>query len=458
MSPAASYSLNHARSMLDASLPAVKNIEPRLRIAHVYQEAAILFSEPRAAQLHIYQTIRGLQHAGHEVKLLALQGRQVLCTPELEVFKNHNLPPSYFARLGLSNTRPFKVVESGIRRLQSTFHLPYLALFDSYRVFEAACLNVTGADLLYERFNLLSLGGVWASQRLGIPLVLEVNADLLAQRRYKGVPERGLRRAFAIWATRAAFRAAAKIVCISGSLKEHLQLKWKIDENRLTVLPCAVDTEAFEPNQNTEQARRSLGLTDEPVIVWVGGFFPWHDLALLVQSFARVVVRHPNARLVLVGDGVLRPAVQQQVQKNGLQRSVIMTGPMPHAQVPALLSMADLAVVPSAPVSVSSGGTGTPLKLFEYMAAGKAIVATALHHATEVLQHNQTGLLVEAGNVDRFAEAMLMLLTNPTERVRLGRNARQRAIDFYSWDQYTQRLEDICRGVVSHAPPRSAAR
>jgi len=401
--------------------------------------------------------MRGLQQAGHEVTLLALQGRQVLCTKDLQVFKSDKLPASHYARLGLSGTALFKRFESSVRRLQSELHLPYLALFDSYRMVEAGCKNLKGFDLIHERFNLLALGGAWASRKLGIPFVLEVNADLLEQRKFKGIPERGLRRLFAVWATRMCFNAAAKIICISAGLKDHLSSKWNIEESKLTVLPCAADVEAFGPNYNSELVRRGLGLTTEPVVIWVGGFYPWHDLDLLLESFTQVLQRHPNARLVLVGDGQTRPSVARKVLNNGLRHAVIMTGAIAHTSVPEMLSIADVAVVPSAPVPASRGGTGTPLKLFEYMAAGKAIVATALNQAAEVIQDGHNGLLVEAGDVNGFAEAMLTLLNDSVERDRLGQNARRHAVEQYSWEQYTRRLEEIYLNVLGNAPSGSSS-
>src|SRR5262249_14904760 len=164
-----------------------------------------------------------LQQAGHEVTLLALQGRRVLCTPDLQVFKTDQLNPSHFGQLGWSGSTSFKWFESGFRRLQTEIHLPYLALFDSYRMAGASRINLKGYHLLHERFNLLSLGGTWASKMLGIPLVLEVNADLFEQRKFKGVPERGLRRLLGAWATRVCFSTAKKIICISSGLKEHLR-------------------------------------------------------------------------------------------------------------------------------------------------------------------------------------------------------------------------------------------
>jgi glycosyltransferase involved in cell wall biosynthesis len=140
--------------------------------------------------------------------------------------------------------------------------------------------------------------------------------------------------------------------------------------------------------------------------------------------------------------------VKQKVLQKGLQEAVIMTGAIAHSSVPEMISIAEVAVVPAAPVAASHGGTGTPLKLFEYMASGKAIVATALNQATEVIRDGQNGLLVEAGDVNGFAMAMLDLLNDSAKRGRLGQNARQHAIEHYSWEQYTRRLEEIYLSVI----------
>ncbi len=427
-------------------------ISPQLKIAHLYQESGIRFYEPHAAQLHIYHTICGLQQAGHEVTLLALQGRQVLCTQDLQIFKSNELIASHYGRLGWSGTALFKRLESGVRFLQSELHLPYLALFDSYRMAEAGFKNLKGFNVIHERFNLLALGGAWASRKLGIPFVLEVNADLLEQRKFKGIQEKGLRRLFAIWATRVCFNTAAKIICISAGLKDHLSRNWNIEESKLTVLPIAADVETFRPKHNSEHVRQGLGLTTEPVVMWVGGFYPWHDLDLLLDSFAQVLQKQPNARLILVGDGQTQPSIARKIIENGLQHAVIMTGPIAHSNVPEMLSIADVAVVPSAPVTAGHGGTGTPLKLFEYMAAAKAIVATAVNQATEVIRDGHNGLLVEAGDINGFTEAVLTLLNDPAERARLGHNAREQAVKHYSWEQYTKRLEEIYLSVLRIIP------
>lgn len=412
-----------------------------LKIAYLYQSIGMNFAEPFAVQLHIYHQIHALQQAGHQVSLLALQGRQVLCTRNLHVFRHKELSDRDFGKLGLSGAKLFKVVESAIRRMQVAFRLPYLAVIDSYRTCDACCRNLQGYDLIHERYNLLAFGGAWASRRLGIPYVLEVNADLLEERQAQGKGERGLRRLFAELTTRFCFNTAQRIICVSTQLKEHLTQKWEVNAEKIVVLPNAADTEAFGRAYDVESVRCRLGLKDEPVVMFVGGFYLWHDLALLVQSFTRVLDQVPSAKLVLVGDGRTRAAIEQIVVDNELESAVIMAGAVEHRHVPEMLSIASIAVAPN--ISFFDGHGGSPLKLYEYMAAGKAIVATRTGQIAEVIEDGYNGLLVEAGDEAGLAEAIASLLNDSAARNRLGQQARRQAIEQHSWNEYARQLERV---------------
>jgi glycosyltransferase involved in cell wall biosynthesis len=412
-----------------------------LKTAYIYQSIDTNFAEPFAVQLHIYHQIHGLRQAGHHANLLALQGRRVLCTTNLQVFQHNEQPDSDFGKLGLSGTKIFKLVESAIRRVQKELKLPYLALFDSYRIYDACRQNLQGYDVIHERYNLLAFGGALAAWRLGIPYILEVNADLLEERQAQGNSERGLRRLFAEWATRFCFGRASRIICVSAQLKVHLVQKWKIDAEKMVVLPNAADTEAFGHQYDVEEIKCRFDLKDEPVVMFVGGFYLWHDLELLVESFAQVVHKVPDAKLILVGDGRTRAMVEQTVVENGLQSSVIMAGAVEHRQVPEMLAIAAVAVAPNIPFFDGHGGS--PLKIFEYMAAGKAIVATRTGQVAEVIQDGHNGILVEAGDKKGLADAIITLLNDSQVRDRLGQQARKQAVEQHSWKHYTRQLERI---------------
>jgi glycosyltransferase involved in cell wall biosynthesis len=429
------------------SMPAGKQMLHPLKIGYLFQSTGLRFSKSFAVQLHIYHQLRGLQQAGHSVSLLALQGRRVLYTEDLEAIRSSNLMNRHFGELGLSGTTSYKLLESGVRRIQTELHLPYLALFDSHRMYEACCKNLSSHDVIHERYNLMALGGAIGSRRLGIPYVLEVNADMIAEREFHGTPERGFRRRFGVWTTRFCFNTAQQIICVSVQLREHLVRKWKVSADKIVVLPNAADTEVFGRGYDVASIKCQLGLTNEPVVMFVGGFYPFHDLPLLVDSFAKVVQKIPEAKLVLVGDGRTRPKVEQMVTNNGLQRSVIMTGAVEHHRVPEMLAIADVAVAPN--ILFFRGHGGSPLKLYEYMAAGKAVVATRTGQVAEVIRDGHTGLLVEPGDVKGFANTIGALLADPGKRQRLGQSARQQAIARHSWEHYAERLVKIYTSVIS---------
>jgi glycosyltransferase involved in cell wall biosynthesis len=426
------------------SAPGMNN----LNICHLFQSSGMDFSEAKGAQIHIYHTLRTLQEMGQNTLLLALQGRRVLFTDDLRIFQGIEIINKHLGKQGFSGSNMFKVFESGVRRIQREIKFPYFALFDSYRIYGACRQNIASYDILHERFNLLAFGGALASRKLGIPFVLEINADLLEQRKFKGTALKGIQHKFAEWTTRYCFSMANIIVCISKNLQEHLTERWGVPKDRLIVLPCAADVGVFSSNNNANKVRSGLGLRDEPVVMWIGGFYRWHDLNLVLDGFSTVVEQIPNVRLILVGDGETRSRVEQKVYNNNLKGVTIFTGSIPHAQIPDILSIADVVVSPAPSLTADTGGTGTPLKIFVFMAAGKAIVATETSQIYGVLQHGQNGMLVTPGEVEEFAQTIIWLLNHPSHRERIGNQALNDARKFHSWERYGNQLVEIYRSLL----------
>jgi len=416
-------------------------------IAYLFQSAGVRLSDNKALQIHMYHIVKGLQEARHRVTwVVNVPGRKVLCTEDLLAARSDDWQERHCAKLGLSGSRPLRAMESAMRRVQSELRLPYFGLFDSYRMVAACRYNLSDCDLFHERYNLMSIGGALASRRMGIPFVLEVNADMLDEYDYLDAPVRGLRRLFARWATRFSLAAARRIICVSNDLKTHMAKQWAVPLKKMVVLPNAADVQAFSKTFDPQVYRQKLGLNSEPVVIFVGGFYRWHALDLLVESFARTLRQVPEARLVLVGDGRARPLVEEKISQCGIADSVIVTGTVEHERIPAMLSTADVAVAPFEPFFPWKGGSA--LKVFEYMAAGKAIVATATGQVAEVIQDGYNGLLVERGDVNGFADAIVKLLNDPAERARLGQNACRQAAERHSWERYIEELENIYAGLL----------
>jgi glycosyltransferase involved in cell wall biosynthesis len=393
-----------------------------LRIAYVIQNTGFDLASDVGIPITVKYTLRGLRKARHSVSLLQLRsGRLVTGIDDIS-----NPDTLWYAPLGLTGTRPFKLLESGVRRLQRELGLSYFAFFDSYRFYEACCRCLPKYDLCHEHNGLLSIGAALACVRKQIPYILTMDADPMLELAVLGKPLRGLQASVAAW---------------EAGIE-----KGQVDPGKITVIPLGVNVELFTQPYDSQAARAQLGLPDTPVIMFVGSFQMWHGLDRLVESFAHVLQEFPEARLLLVGDGPARPVVEQKIAKLGIANGVNITGIVPHARVPEMLAAADVVAVPYPHLSKELWFS--PLKLYEYMAAGKAIVASRAGQIAEVVQNGHTGILVEPGNVDDFAQAIIQLLKDRAERKRLGRNARQQAIERHSWEQYVRRLEEIYLSVL----------
>ena len=418
----------------------VHMIKRGFRIGFALQNTGINISESSGSSLQINHIIRGLQRAGHHVSLVALRPkRRVLFTSDPQLMT--------YGKLSISGTKSFHLIESGIRRIQSSCRIPYFGLFDSYRFFEACCENLSGYTILHERNNLFSIGTALASRRLGLPYVLSLDSDQILEFDFLGMPLRGIQRVVAKWMAQFSYDAANVVTTVSQTYKSYFISQWGISADKIKVLPNGVDTEMFHPNINAGFIRRKHGLGSAPLIIFVGTFWPWHGLEEFIDIFRIVLKKIPRAKLLLVGDGVVKPKIVKSIAEYHIEDAVIFAGEIDYVTVPAYLNASDVAVAPFPP-DVPNSSMGSPMKLFEYMASGNAIVASKIGQIEEILQNDDTGILVEPGNVDEFAQAIIDLLKDPEKRKMLGKNARQQAIEQHTWEQYINRLEHVYQSVL----------
>jgi glycosyltransferase involved in cell wall biosynthesis len=287
---------------------------------------------------------------------------------------------------------------------------------------------------LYQRHGRFTIAGVLLSKLASIPLTLEYNGSEKWMAEYWD-PTR-----FYSWMTLCedvALRCASLIVVVSDPIKNEL-LERGVPANRIMVSPNAVDPDHFHPVCGGSDLRRQLGITsEETVVAFVGSFGPWHGVAILQQAIAKILkdATLPPIRFILVGNGPLHEHTKRALQDFERSGHVLFTGMVPHDRVRPYLDAADILVSPHVPMPDGKPFFGSPTKLFEYMAMGKAIVASNLDQLAQVLTHNQTAILVEPGNVEELSEAILVLAGHPDFRHQLGRAAREAAIARHTWKQ-----------------------
>jgi glycosyltransferase involved in cell wall biosynthesis len=259
-------------------------------------------------------------------------------------------------------------------------------------------------DFIYERANLYYLAGAWLARRTGLPYFLEVNSPLAEERsRHGGLRLRALARAAEAYT----WRRADCVLAVSEVLRQRILAAGCAPE-RMRVVPNGVVAERFAALSEPDPRQG-------PVLGFVGFVRAWHGLDAVIRVLAREA---PEASLVVVGEGPARAALEALAVSLGVADRLRFTGLIEPERLPQVLAGFDIALQPRA-VDYAS-----PLKIFDYMAAGRAIVAPDQPNIRELLTHEHTALLFDPAREGAMGEAILRLLGDPALRRRLGAAAR----------------------------------
>ena len=283
--------------------------------------------------------------------------------------------------------------------------------------------------LIYERHAFFLFSTAMLARLLRVPLVVEVN-ELVGDERIRPDP---LLAVFARAADRITFSLASRIVVVSPHLKRRIE-SLGVPGARVLVLPNAVTTESLDAPADGAAMRARYGLQDAVVIGFVGWFVAWHRLDRLVEEFAALAGGEPRLRLMLVGDGTLKPALEGLAARLGIATRIIWTDSVPHAEVAAHIAAMDICVVPH------SNEYRSPIKLFEYMARARAVVAPRVEPIAMVLRHGENGLLFDAENADDLRAQLARLAGDAALRERLGAAAKRDVREQHTWLMNAQRV------------------
>ena len=234
-------------------------------------------------------------------------------------------------------------------------------------------------------------------------------------------------------------RTAEAVIVVSSVLSTRMQ-RIGVARSKITVIPNGFDPELFHPDISGRSAREAYRLEGYPLLIYISNFWPFERPVhrLLMESFREVVRRQPGARLVVVGRG--SDLVRDMAKELGLERNIVLTGFVPRADMPYLLACADIAVhmISDHPFHQAS----SPMIIPEYMAMGKAIVAPRVGELAKMLGGG-AGRLVEYGDVQAMATAVLELAGDDSSRKAMGLAAAKRASQLYSYEVLTRRLEEV---------------
>jgi glycosyltransferase involved in cell wall biosynthesis len=346
-----------------------------------------------------------------------------------------------------SKSLGFKIANNITWRIQKLFRIPNLNVFTTLARFDALRKPLSSYDLIIERLGKYRASVALTARWLKKPYILFFIADPLFEEELVGHPLKGLLK----WQARNmilfCLRSADKVVCVSSALQRQLENNYGIPAKKVFVLPNCVDIHKFHPYPEMRAAvRQHYNVGDNPLIVFVGTFYEWQDISTLVEAFNTLHDKNSAARLILVGDGVNKNKIQELVLRLGLEKAVTLTGSIPFEEVPYLLSAADITVAPYKKMDVEFWES--PMKLFEYMASGAPLITSPIGQISEIIKDEENGLLVEPGDPGALALAMERLIDNPTLRDCLSQNARRQVERSFSWEKYSDRLENLIDEVL----------
>ncbi len=297
-------------------------------------------------------------------------------------------------------------------------------------------------DVILETHIAFSVAGKEASRATDIPLVLDDVAPSWEEERQYGVGAKKL----ALTIYREVTGQASLLVAVSEVIRR-LLVEDGLPEEKIITVSNGIDEAAFRPSAKGAAVRERLGIGPETVvIVFVGSFQPYHRVDLLLDAFARIPGRE-RARVLLVGEGRETPAAQAHARALNIADRVTFAGRIPYREVADWVAAGDIAVMPA------TNTYGNPMKVYEYMAVGKAIVAPDQPTITEVVQHGDTAQLFEPGSIDALAKALTALTDDPELRARLGAAAAQAALQ-HTWTQRAKTLATAMEHIVNRSVGR----
>lgn len=296
---------------------------------------------------------------------------------------------------------------------------------------------------IYARYSVGNYAAPVLRHLLNVPYVCEYNGSAVWISRHWGKGPMRFERLFQKIED-ANLLGADLIVAVSDASRAEL-VERGYPEDRILVNPNGVDTAIYHPDIDGKSLRQRLGIgVDEVVVGFVGTFGQWHGAEVLAKAFCNLL-KDGNAcreqvRLLLVGDGLTMSAVKDIVKAAGAEDRVVFSGVIPQTEAPEYLAVCDVLASPHVPNPDGSRFFGSPTKLFEYMAMGRAIVASRLEQIGDILRDGQTAILVPPGDADALCDKLRDLVANPSLRGQLGCAARADAEQYYTWQRHTEKI------------------
>lgn len=236
------------------------------------------------------------------------------------------------------------------------------------------------------------------------------------------------------------WRGVDEFFTVSNFVKNQLS-EFGIDKSRISVITSKADTEHFNPDVDGSKIREKYHI-DGTLITFLGTFGKWHGIEFLIDAAPKIFANIPDAKIMLIGDGELRGKIDEKIDALGIRDKIIMTGLVDLSFVPQYLAASDILVSPCIP-NDKGEFINSPVKIFEYLAMGKPLVASDIGQQKEIIKDGQNGLLFKTFDENEFVSKIKLLNSDNELKHKLSLAARKDAIENYDWKNNRDIILDV---------------
>lgn len=390
-------------------------------------------------RIHYWFNVKSGGSVAHTAGVINALSQQV----ELDVLTNDELP-GVQRSFALFSPIKFKFLCDSI-----------CELLYSFKIIRHLKKTIQNYDFIYQRYSGSSFAGAYLAQRYNVPLILEFNSsDIWKMKNWrtktnliKAIIDPIYRMIWKVpvtkWVESYNLQAATLVAVVSEAMKENL-LAMNVPPEKIFVNHNGVNAGIYSPDVDGMEIRSNYNFKEKTVLGFIGTFGQWHGVVKLCKAIVLFFGSNPdkldNVRFFLIGDGILMPEAKKVIDNSPYKDNVAFTGRITQELGPEYLAACDILLSPHIPNPDGTEFFGSPIKLFEYMAMGKPIIASRLGQIGDVLEHKKTAYLVEPGNVENLAEAMDTLIMEPGLCNVLGQNARAEVLSKYTWEKHVWKI------------------
>jgi glycosyltransferase involved in cell wall biosynthesis len=306
------------------------------------------------------------------------------------------------------------------------------------------------SEVIYER-RFSPKVGYSLNKLLKIPLAVEINGLKDRERQLSPGGEisnprfKNLRRK--LW--NHFFKSASSVVVVSDGLKKGLSEEYGIPAQKISVIYNGANTEIFKP-LDKGQCQNDLGLDpDYQYVGFIGNLAPWQGVEQLVSITPAICKSLPNTKVVIVGEGMMGEKLRKLAHDLGVKDNIIFTGFVPYKKVPTYINAFDVCAAPFNAIERNVKYSFSAIKLYEYMACGKAVVTTDVCGIKDELRDLGMGIVVKADDSNALTSEIIELMSNKEKQRDMGAAAREWVVKEHSWKKVAERVASVCEGAVS---------